>query len=342
MGLFDRVEARLERAVNGAFAKAFRSEVQPVEIASAIRRAMDDRAAVAGKGRTFCPNIFQVELSPTDYERLSPYADGISDELIAAAEEHAESQRYTPGGPFQMILAESDTLETGVFQVRPAKARLGSSASSSYAAPASRPASQPAPPALAGVPVPAGPNPPGANPPGANPPGDDPRREMPKGATQLDPALDPALALREDGAHVDPEDARWHLDEDEFAPSAVATPSIDPLAEPVEPSPPPWSGGNLNDRPWLDIDGDRYPLMGALTVLGRDEEADIVLDDPGVSRRHCELRVTSDGPHSVLAVRDLNSTNGTFVNGERISTAHLANDDRLTVGRTSMTVRTGR
>ena len=46
MGLFDRVERRLERAVNGAFARAFKSEVQPVEIASAIRRAMDDRAAV--------------------------------------------------------------------------------------------------------------------------------------------------------------------------------------------------------------------------------------------------------------------------------------------------------
>ena len=50
MGLFDRVEQRLERAVNGAFARAFKSEVQPVEIASAIRRAMDDRAAVLGPG----------------------------------------------------------------------------------------------------------------------------------------------------------------------------------------------------------------------------------------------------------------------------------------------------
>ena len=46
MGLFDKVERGLERAVNSAFAKAFKSEVQPVEIASAIRRAMDDRAAV--------------------------------------------------------------------------------------------------------------------------------------------------------------------------------------------------------------------------------------------------------------------------------------------------------
>ncbi len=69
MGLFDRVEQRLERAVNGAFARAFKSEVQPVEIASAIRRAMDDRAAVLGQGRTIVPNLFTVELSDTDYDR---------------------------------------------------------------------------------------------------------------------------------------------------------------------------------------------------------------------------------------------------------------------------------
>ena len=69
MGLFDRVEQRLERAVNGAFARAFKSEVQPVEIASAIRRAMDDRAAVVGHGRTFVPNLYTVELSETDFER---------------------------------------------------------------------------------------------------------------------------------------------------------------------------------------------------------------------------------------------------------------------------------
>ena len=75
MGLFDRMEGKLERAVNGVFAKAFRSEVQPVEIASAIRRAMDDRAASAGKGRSLVPNVFTIELSETDYERLTETGD---------------------------------------------------------------------------------------------------------------------------------------------------------------------------------------------------------------------------------------------------------------------------
>ena len=58
MGLFDKVEKGLERSVNRAFAKAFRSEVQPVEIASAIRRAMDDKAAAMGPGRTMVPNRY--------------------------------------------------------------------------------------------------------------------------------------------------------------------------------------------------------------------------------------------------------------------------------------------
>ena len=81
MGLFDRVERGLERAVHVAFAKAFKAEVQPVEIASAMRRAMDDRAAVIGHGRTFVPNLFAVELAPTDYERLMGFSDMLTDEL---------------------------------------------------------------------------------------------------------------------------------------------------------------------------------------------------------------------------------------------------------------------
>ncbi len=106
--------------------------------------------------------------------------------------------------------------------------------------------------------------------------------------------------------------------------------------------PPPRRRTNPADRPWLDVDGERYPLMGAMTILGRDDAADIILDDPGISRRHSELRVTTDGPHFVTTIRDLGSTNGTFVNGERVTTTHLDDGDRITVGRTSITFRAGR
>ena len=92
-------------------------------------------------------------------------------------------------------------------------------------------------------------------------------------------------------------------------------------------------------RPSLVIDGDDYPLTSAITILGRDDDADIILDDPGISRRHTELRVSIDGPGFITVIRDLGSTNGTFVNGERIDSEHLQDGDRVTVGRTSMTYR---
>ena len=107
-------------------------------------------------------------------------------------------------------------------------------------------------------------------------------------------------------------------------------------------APRPAPRSNPSSRPWLDIAGDRYPLLGSLTTLGRDDTADIVVDDPGVSRRHSEIRVTTDGPHLITSIRDLNSTNGTFVNGDRISSQRLQDGDRVTLGRTSATFRAGR
>ena len=63
MGIINRVEHGLAKAVHGAFAKAFKSEVQPVEIASAIRRAMDDRAALLGHGRARLPAPVRARLT---------------------------------------------------------------------------------------------------------------------------------------------------------------------------------------------------------------------------------------------------------------------------------------
>jgi hypothetical protein len=129
---------------------------------------------------------------------------------------------------------------------------------------------------------------------------------------------------------------------------AVAPPPPPPLAAPpaaAKPAPaPPAKLPRINpaQRPWLDIDGERYPLLGSLTVIGRDATADVILDDPGISRRHSEVRVTHDGPHLVSSIRDLASTNGTFVNGERIASTRLIDGDQITVGRTAITFRAGK
>ena len=123
MGVLDRFERGIEKAVNGAFARAFKSEVQPVEITSALRRAMDDRAAVVGRGRTLVPNAFVVELGPTDYDRLTEYAEVLSDELIANVSEHADAQQYVFPGPVTVGFELREDLDTGVFQVRSSTVR---------------------------------------------------------------------------------------------------------------------------------------------------------------------------------------------------------------------------
>ena len=73
---------------------------------------------------------------------------------------------------------------------------------------------------------------------------------------------------------------------------------------------------------------------GATKTLGRAPRVDFILDAALVSRVHCRLSAAE----SSLEVLDLDSTNGTFVNGERITRATLKAGDRLTVGRVELTV----
>jgi len=104
--------------VEGAFARAFKSEVEPVEIASAVQREMDDRAAIVAQGRTLVPNDFVVELSDTDHKRLEVYADNLGIELATLAREHAKEQGYSFVGPVRMRFEGVPDLTTGTFRIR--------------------------------------------------------------------------------------------------------------------------------------------------------------------------------------------------------------------------------
>ena len=118
MGVLQRFERRLEGMVEGAFARAFKSEVEPVEIASAVQREMDDRAAIVAQGRTLVPNDFVVELSDADHERLEVYADSLGIELATLAREHAKEQGYSFVGPVRMRFEGVPDLTTGTFRIR--------------------------------------------------------------------------------------------------------------------------------------------------------------------------------------------------------------------------------
>jgi Protein of unknown function (DUF3662)/FHA domain len=117
MGVMDRFERRLDRMVSGTFAKAFKSEVQPVEVAAALQRECDDRAAIVTRGRTMVPNDFAVELGQHDYDRLAMYAEPLGAELAAMVREHAEEQSYQFVGPVVVRFELVDDLDTGMFRV---------------------------------------------------------------------------------------------------------------------------------------------------------------------------------------------------------------------------------
>ncbi len=102
MGL-QQFERRLERLVEGVFAKAFRSGLQPVEVGRRLTREMDLRRTVAPRG-TLTPNRFEVLLSPEDHERFAPIEEELVAELISQAREHARSENYVFIGPVTVTL----------------------------------------------------------------------------------------------------------------------------------------------------------------------------------------------------------------------------------------------
>ena len=224
VGLLDRFEDRLDRLVNGAFARAFKSEVQPVELAAALQKEMDDRAAVVSRGRTVVPNVFTIDLSPHDDERLSVYRDTLQTELATVVTEYATEQSYALTGPAEVRLEFDESLETGIFRVH--------------------------------------------------------------------------------------SEAR----------AAVVSAS---------------ASGALPGQPYLEVGGAAYPLVRAVSRIGRGSDADIRVEDPGVSRMHCEIVLGSPA-----IARDLGSTNGTTIDGSRVQQAALVDGSTIMVGTTTLVFRT--
>lgn len=117
MGLLENLEQRLDRIVNGSFSKAFKSEVQPVELGAALQQEIDNRAETV-TGQTVVPNIFIIELGLVDYDRLTPYFETLSAELTVLADQYSSEQRYTTIDCAQITFNLDSVLETGVFRIR--------------------------------------------------------------------------------------------------------------------------------------------------------------------------------------------------------------------------------
>jgi hypothetical protein len=85
-------------------------------------------------------------------------------------------------------------------------------------------------------------------------------------------------------------------------------------------------------RAVVSLDDRRYVLEGPRATIGRSKDAECVLRDPNVSRRHAELRRSDSGDWTIA---DLGSTNGVKVNGRRVASTRLSPGDRVTMGTTT-------
>ncbi|MCU1488715.1 MAG: hypothetical protein JWM85_120 [Acidimicrobiaceae bacterium] len=115
MGL-EKFEQRLERLVEGAFAKAFRGELQPIELGRRLAREMDLHRTVSARG-LIAPNTFEVVLSRDDYERFGGFVDVLSRELADGAREHARSEGYTFLGPVEVKIGWAEDVSRSTFAI---------------------------------------------------------------------------------------------------------------------------------------------------------------------------------------------------------------------------------
>ncbi len=232
-GVIQRFEQRLEGAVTGAFARAFRSAVQPVEIAAALQREVDNSAHILSRDRMLVPNDFTVELSPSDHGRLAQFSETLSAELSRLVEEHVTEQRYTLAGPLSIGFAESTDLGTGRFRVR----------------------------------------------------------------SRTNAAVTPASGQRM---------------------TETAIRSSDVI---------------------IEVNGMRHPLTPPGLVVGRGNNADLRIDDPGISRRHAQISLKEAEGGTIVTVTDLGSTNGVLLNGHKVDTAQVSDGSEIRLGNTVIMIR---
>jgi DNA-binding CsgD family transcriptional regulator len=93
-------------------------------------------------------------------------------------------------------------------------------------------------------------------------------------------------------------------------------------------------GGSASEPACIEVcsgsaKGKVLPLAVGTTLIGRSPKAHVSLDDDGVSRRHAKLAI---GPEGIVNLIDLDSTNGTFLNGARIDMAVVRDGDRIQIG----------
>jgi len=110
------IEHRIESLIEGAFGRAFKSHVQPVELARKLAKEMDEGKSVS-VSRVYVPNEYLLYLSPSDREQFSSYEESLVTELSDYLSEHARREGYALLTTPRVILHEDEDLEVGEFGI---------------------------------------------------------------------------------------------------------------------------------------------------------------------------------------------------------------------------------
>jgi hypothetical protein len=116
MSVLRNIESKLESLFEGVFGRAFRTNVQPVELARKLIKEMDDHKNVS-VSRVYVPNEYTVYLSTGDHEQFASYETQLRDELAEYLAEHARRENYVLLSPPKVQLEIDDDLDLGVFGI---------------------------------------------------------------------------------------------------------------------------------------------------------------------------------------------------------------------------------
>jgi FHA domain-containing protein len=133
------IEQRLERVFEGVFGRAFRTNVQPVELARKLAKEMDEHRSTSVT-RVYVPNEYTIYLSAGDREQFEGYENSLVSELEEYLSEHAARENYALLTPPRILFETDEDLGVGEFGIATRMAQYGRSGEEEEAAPAESPA----------------------------------------------------------------------------------------------------------------------------------------------------------------------------------------------------------
>jgi hypothetical protein len=324
MGFLRRIESKLEGVFEGGIGRTFKSNVQPVELARKLAKEMDDNKVISVQ-TVYVPNAYTVYLAPEDREQFVAYEARLRTELAGYLTEHARREGYSLPNRARVMIETADELDVGTFGIAAEMEETPPPMAADAPPPGVRlpeefgggEAAAPTPPAAAPTPPAAAPAPPAAAP--VAPPVAPVAPVAPVVPLTVDPFASAEAPAAPIVAVPDPAPA---------APAAPAVPAVPAAPVPPPPAPAPvaqwvlvWPGGVV-------------PIRDTALVIGRSKDCDVPLADGNVSRRHAEIGRSADG----FVLRDLDSTNGTTVNGRRVKSAPVGEGDEITLGTSTLRI----